>query len=73
MHRLHVLQQTPSSAFRSDLLAAQDTIAKYFDTRARQTQTTQALLRQVQGSDLTIEMPTLADSLNAVRDYKAQP
>ena len=61
------------SAFRSDLIAAQDTIAKYFDTRAKQTQTTQALLRQVQASNLAIEMPTLAESLNAVRNYKAKP
>jgi uroporphyrin-3 C-methyltransferase/uroporphyrinogen III methyltransferase/synthase len=61
------------AAFRSDLIAAQDAIAKYFDTRARQTQTTQALLRQVQASNLSIEMPTLADSLNAVRNYKAKP
>ena len=61
------------AAFRSDLIAAQDTITKYFDTRAKQTQTTQALLRQVQASNLSIEMPTLAESLNAVRNYKAKP
>lgn len=61
------------SAFRSDLIAAQDAIAKYFDTRAKQTQTTQALLRQVQASNVSIEMPTLAESLNAVRNYKAKP
>jgi uroporphyrin-3 C-methyltransferase/uroporphyrinogen III methyltransferase/synthase len=61
------------SAFRNDLVAAQDAIARYFDTRARQTQTVQALLRQIQGSHLSIEMPTLADSLNAVRNYKAKP
>jgi uroporphyrin-3 C-methyltransferase/uroporphyrinogen III methyltransferase/synthase len=60
-------------AFRSDLLAAQDAIAKYFDTRARPTQTAQALLKQVQASNLSIEMPTLAESLNAVRNYKAKP
>ena len=60
-------------AFRSDLLAAQDALVKYFDTRAKSTQTVQALLRQVQGSNLAIEMPTLADSLNAVRNYKAKP
>ncbi len=36
------------SAFRSDMTAAQDSIAKYFDTRARQTQTAQAMLKQVQ-------------------------
>lgn len=61
------------SAFRSDMIASQDTIIKYFDTRARQTQTAQALLRQVQGSNLAIEMPTLAESLAAVRSYKAKP
>lgn len=60
-------------AFRSDLQAAQDALVKYFDTRAKSTQTVQALLRQVQGSNLAIEMPTLADSLNAVRNYKAKP
>ncbi|MBA5605010.1 uroporphyrinogen-III C-methyltransferase [Duganella sp. FT3S] len=60
-------------AFRSDLQAAQDALLKYFDTRAKSTQTVQALLRQVQGSNLAIEMPTLADSLNAVRNYKAKP
>jgi uroporphyrin-3 C-methyltransferase/uroporphyrinogen III methyltransferase/synthase len=70
--RLALLSRN-ESAFRSDLIAAQDTIVKYFDTRARQTQTAQALLKQVQGSDLSIEMPTLAESLNAVRNYKAKP
>jgi uroporphyrin-3 C-methyltransferase len=70
--RLALLSRN-EAAFRSDLIAAQDTIAKYFDTRAKQTQTTQALLRQVQASNVTIEMPTLAESLNAVRNYKAKP
>ena len=60
-------------AFRSDMVAAQDSISRYFDTRAKQTQTAQALLRQVQNSKLTIQMPTLAESLNAVRNYKAKP
>ncbi len=60
------------TAFRNDLIAAQDALAKYFDTRAKSTQTAQALLRQVQGSNLAIEMPTLSDSLAAVRNYKAK-
>lgn len=60
------------TAFRNDLIAAQDALAKYFDTRARSTQTAQALLRQVQASNLAIEMPTLSDSLTAVRNYKAK-
>jgi len=61
------------TAFRADLIAAQDALVKYFDTRARATQGAQALLRQVQSSNLAIEMPTLSDSLNAVRNYKAKP
>jgi uroporphyrin-3 C-methyltransferase len=60
------------AVFRSDLAAAQQTLARYFDTRARSTQATQALLRQVQANNLAIEMPTLAESLNAVRNYKAK-
>jgi uroporphyrin-3 C-methyltransferase/uroporphyrinogen III methyltransferase/synthase len=70
--RLALLSRN-ESAFRSDLAAAQDTINRYFDTRARQTQAAQALLKQVQGSDLNIEMPTLNASLSAVRNYKAKP
>jgi uroporphyrin-3 C-methyltransferase/uroporphyrinogen III methyltransferase/synthase len=30
------------------------------------------MLRQVQGNNLAIEMPSLAGSLNAVRNYKAK-
>ncbi|MFZ6755725.1 uroporphyrinogen-III C-methyltransferase [Undibacterium sp. Ji50W] len=67
------LMSRNESIFRSDLIAAQDAIAKYFDTRAKQTQKVQDLLRQVQGSNLSIEMPTLAESLNAVRNYKVKP
>jgi uroporphyrin-3 C-methyltransferase len=69
--RLALLSRN-ESAFRTDMLAAQDEIGKYFDTRAKQTQTVQALLKQVQGSNLSIDMPTLAESLNAVRNYKAK-
>lgn len=70
--RLALLSRN-ESAFRSDMIAAQDTISKYFDTRSKQTQTVQVLLKQVQGSNLALEMPTLAESLNAVRSYKAKP
>jgi uroporphyrin-3 C-methyltransferase len=70
--RLALLSRN-EAAFRSDLIAAQDTLVKYFDTRARATQAAQATLRQVQSNNLAIEMPTLADSLNAVRTYKAKP
>ena len=70
--RLALLSRN-ETAFRNDLIAAQDALVKYFDTRAKATQTAQALLRQVQASNLAIEMPTLSESLNAVRNYKAKP
>lgn len=70
--RLALLSRN-ESAFRNDLIAAQDSITRYFDTRAKQTQVTQAILKQVQGSNLSIQMPSLADSINAVRNYKAKP
>jgi uroporphyrin-3 C-methyltransferase/uroporphyrinogen III methyltransferase/synthase len=67
--RLALLSRDETT-FAGDLNAAQETLGKYFDTRARSTQQAQTALRQVQANNLAIEMPTLADSLNAVRNYK---
>jgi uroporphyrin-3 C-methyltransferase len=69
--RLALLARNETS-FRDDLATAQDTLSKYFDTRARATLAAQAMLRQVQGNNLAIELPDLSDSLNAVRNYKAK-
>lgn len=60
-------------AFRDDIAAAQNALARHFDTRARATQSAQMVLRQVAANNLAIEMPTLADSLDAVRNYKTKP
>lgn len=70
--RLALLSRN-EAAFRGDLAAAQEALLKYFDTRARPTQAAQHQLRQVQAANLAIDLPTLADSLNAVRNYKAKP
>lgn len=59
-------------AFRNDLNAAQSLVAQYFDTRAGQVQSAQALLKQVQESDVTIDMPTLSESINAVQQYQVR-
>ena len=69
--RLALLSRNETT-FRDDLATAQTMLGKYFDTRARTTQSAQAALRQVQANDLTIELPTLAESLGAVRNYKAK-
>ena len=67
------LMSRNEAAFRTDLLAAQDALSKYFDARAAGPIAAHGLLRQVQASNVAIEMPTLSDSLNAVRNYKSKP
>jgi uroporphyrin-3 C-methyltransferase/uroporphyrinogen III methyltransferase/synthase len=69
--RLALLSRNEAT-FRDDLASSQEILLKYFDTRARATQSAQSALRQVQANNLTIEMPTLSESLNAVRNYKAK-
>ncbi|MFL6673782.1 MAG: uroporphyrinogen-III C-methyltransferase [Massilia sp.] len=70
--RLALLSRNEGT-FRDDLNNAQEMLLKYFDTRARATQSAQAALRQVQANNLAIDLPDLAESLNAVRNYKSKP
>jgi uroporphyrin-3 C-methyltransferase len=67
------LMSRNEAAFRTDMAAAQEVLVKYFDARAAGTQSAQALLRQVQANNVAIELPSLTDSLNAVRNYKSKP
>lgn len=57
--------------FRADLLRVDEMLRTYFDTRAQSTVAALALLKQIESSTTTIELPTLADSLNAVRNFKS--
>jgi uroporphyrin-3 C-methyltransferase len=70
--RLALLSRNEGT-FRDDLTSAQQTLARYFDAKARSTQAAQGLLRQVQANNVTIEVPDLSESLNAVRNYKSKP
>lgn len=70
--RLALLSRN-EGAFRSDMISAQDLIAKYFDVRTKQAQTAQSLLKQIQSNNLSIEMPALNESLNSVRNFKVKP
>jgi uroporphyrin-3 C-methyltransferase/uroporphyrinogen III methyltransferase/synthase len=70
--RLALLSRNEGT-FRDDLGSAQQTLARYFDTKARSTLSVQGLLRQVQANNVTIEVPDLSESLNAVRNYKSKP
>ena len=67
------LMSRNEAAFRTDLVAAQDALARYFDGRAASTMAAQGLLRQVQANNVAIDMPSLSESLNAVRNYKSKP
>ena len=70
--RLALLSRNEGT-FRDDLNSAQQMLVEYFDTKARSTQAAQGLLRQVQANNVTIDVPDLSESLNAVRNYKSKP
>jgi uroporphyrin-III C-methyltransferase len=70
--RLALLSRNEGT-FRDDINSAQQTLVKYFDTKARSTVTVQGLLRQVQANNVSIDVPDLSESLNAVRNYKSKP
>ena len=61
------------AAFRSDLAEADRALVRYFEIRAKQTQAARDLIKQLQESLLNIEMPTLANSLAAVRQSRSRP
>ena len=58
--------------FRADLAAADGWLRKYYDTRAKGVQSLQTLLRELRKTDMTIELPALAGSLDAVRVLQVQ-
>lgn len=57
------------AGYREDLRVAQAWITRYFDVRAKANVSAQAQLRQLAQSVVSIEMPVLAESLEAVRAF----
>jgi uroporphyrin-3 C-methyltransferase len=60
--RLGLLSRQVESA-RSDLASAEVTLKKYFDLRSRQTQTTAALLAQIQTQMRQLQLPRIDETL----------
>jgi uroporphyrin-3 C-methyltransferase len=58
------------AGFRADLDAADAWLGKYYDARAQAVQTVQLLVKQARATDMAIEVPDLARSLEAVRVLK---
>ena len=56
--------------FRNDLRTATSWLERYFDTRARAAAAAIAVLKQIGSSGISMALPTIGDSLAAVRNYK---
>jgi uroporphyrin-3 C-methyltransferase len=60
------------AGYREDLRAAQAWIRRYFDPRSKQTVETLAQLKGLASASVSFEMPTISESLDAVRGYKSR-
>jgi uroporphyrin-3 C-methyltransferase len=66
-HARVALLQRNEPAYRVDIRAATQWISRYFDPRDRRTMTALATLKQLEAATVSVELPTIAESLTAVR------
>ncbi|WP_367394601.1 fused uroporphyrinogen-III synthase HemD/membrane protein HemX [Cupriavidus sp. Agwp_2] len=69
--RLALLSRN-EAVFRNDLAAAQAMIGRYFDTKSRRVQGVLTLLRQAQAGAVTVQLPTMSESLGALHALKKE-
>jgi uroporphyrin-3 C-methyltransferase len=67
LHARVALIQRNEATFRGDLKQAREWLTRYFDPRDKSVADAQATLAQLDEAALRVELPTLADSLGAVR------
>ena len=67
--RLALLSRDEKS-FKADLGAARDWLARYYDPRDKAVVNAVGVLRQLSASQIGIELPDVAASLDAVRNYR---
>ena len=60
------------AGYREDLRAAAAWLQRYFDPRAKATADSVAQVKQLSGISITFDMPTISESLDAVRGYKSR-
>jgi uroporphyrin-3 C-methyltransferase len=58
------------TSFKSDIIAAQEWLTRYYDNSAKVTMVTLNSLRQLQESRISIELPDISASLDAARNFK---
>ncbi|MEY2633500.1 MAG: hypothetical protein RIR00_2154 [Pseudomonadota bacterium] len=56
--------------FRNELKLCQEWLERHFDVREKPVQQAQSMLRQLSGTEIVIELPTLNDSLQALRNFR---
>ena len=56
--------------FRNELKQAQGWMERYFDPREKPVQTAVGTVRQLSATEISIELPTLNDSLSAIKNFK---
>jgi uroporphyrin-3 C-methyltransferase len=60
------------AGYREDLRAADAWIRRYFDVRSKHTADAAAQLKQLSAASISFEMPTISESLDAVRGFKSR-
>jgi len=67
------LQQRDGRSFREDLRQARDWLERYFDRRAKPVQNSIALLNTLAATEFSIDVPSLNETLTALRSNKLRP
>jgi uroporphyrin-3 C-methyltransferase len=67
--RLALLSHDEAS-FKRDLKASQEWISLYFDTGSKEGAQALAALQKLASANISIELPDISDSLEAVRNYR---
>lgn len=70
MHARIALLQRNEAVFKGDIKAASSWVDRYFDRRQKSVTNAQSSLEQLGSAAVQIELPTLVDSLHAVRTFK---
>ena len=60
------------AGYREDLRVAEAWVRRYFDARAKATRDYLGQLGQLSGASLNLEVPSIGESLEAVRSFKAR-
>ena len=60
------------AGYRQDIGTAQRWIERYFDPRSKHTAEALQQLKQLSAASLTFQVPSITESLEAVRGYKAR-